>query len=93
MNTKRTERKVELATATIAVGGELIFSSNQAIHVGVVRSVSGNTPHIAEMLSAHMKAMFGLLFAGLAKGDMANPVATIIVDPVFGSVCPPLWYG
>ena len=58
MNTKETEMmsKVEFATTTRAVGGELISSSNQATHVGVVRSVSGNSPHIAERLSA----MFGL---------------------------------
>jgi hypothetical protein len=86
LNTKQTEMTsmVELATTTITVDGELISPCSQATHVGVVRSVNGNTPHIVERLSAHRKAMYSLFYAGLAKGHRANPAASIRVEAVYG---------
>ena len=52
MNTKETEMmsKVEFATTTRAVGGELISSSNQATHVGVVRQ---QTTHCRDAVCSH----------------------------------------
>ena len=86
LNTKQTEMTslVELATTPITVDGELISPSSQATHVGVVRSVKGNSPHIVERLSAHRKAMCSLFYAGLAKGHRANPAASIRVEAVYG---------
>ena len=80
MNTNETEMmsKVELANTTIAVGGELIFSSNKATHVGVVRSVSGNSPHIAERLSAHRPCLVSSLLAWRrAIGQIQQPVSEL----------------
>ena len=84
--TKQTElqAKVELAVTTISVDGERISPSSQATHVGVVRSVDGNGPNIASRLSAHRKAVFSVLHAGLAKGHRANPAACLRVESVYG---------
>ena len=81
MNTKETEMmsKVEFATTTRAVGGELISSSNQATHVGVVRSVSGNSPHIAERLSA----MFGL-----PLDCLSSSLAWLAIGPLLHQATP-----
>ena len=83
--TKHTElqSKVELATTTIKVDGLVISPSQEASHVGVLRSVEGNGPNISARLSAHRKAVFAVLHAGLAKGHRANPAASLRVETVF----------
>ena len=58
---------IELAAADIVVDGETIIPTTQASHVGVVRSVEGNSPNIIERLSAHRKAVFSVLHGGLAR--------------------------
>ena len=77
--------KVDLAVTTITIDGEVITPSSEATHVGVVRSVvDGNCPNIVARLSAHRRAMYGLQFAGLAKGHRANPYASLQVESVYG---------
>ena len=41
--------------------------SSSAEHVGVVRSNSGNLPHIWDIISSHKKALFAILPAGLSR--------------------------
>ena len=84
--TKETElkSKLELATTTISVDGVDIYPTTQASHVGIVRSVEGNSANIAARLSSHRKAVYGLLSAGLAKGHRANPAASLRVEMVCG---------
>jgi hypothetical protein len=83
--TKHTELQsnVELATTTIKVDGLAISPSKEATHVGVLRSAEGNGPNISARLSAHRKAVFAVLHAGLAKGHRANPAASLRVETVF----------
>ena len=78
------QSKVELAVTTISVDGVNISPSSQATHVGVVRSVDGNSSHISARLAAHRKAVFAVLRAGLAKGHKANPSACLRVESIFG---------
>ena len=66
------------------VNGEEIFPTDQATHVGVVRSVEGNGPNIAARVLAHRKAVYSVLHAGLAKGHRANPAASMRVESVYG---------
>ena len=77
------QSRVELATTTIKVDGQIISPSKEATHVGVVRCAEGNGPNISARLSAHRKAVFALLYAGLAKGHRANPTACLRVETVF----------
>ena len=83
--TKETEMKarVEMAVTPIFIEGEESVPTSQACHVGVVRSVEGNGPHIAARVTAHRRAVFSLLHAGLAKGHRANPAASLRVESVY----------
>ena len=84
--TRETElkAKVELASHRICVDGVKISPSAQATHVGVVRSAEGNGPNILARLSAHRRAVYAVLSAGLAKGHRANPAASLRLEIVFG---------
>jgi hypothetical protein len=55
----------------------------EATHVGVLRCAEGNGPNISARLSAHRKAVFAVLHAGIAKGHRANPAASLRVETVF----------
>ena len=77
------QSKVELATTIINVGGQDISPSHEATHVGVVRCAEGNGPNIAARLSAHRRAVYAVLHAGLGKGHRANPAASIRIETVF----------
>ena len=76
--------EVDLASTTITVNGAIISPSPQAPHVGIVRSVIGNEANILARLSAHRKAMYGLLSAGLARSHRASPAATLRLETIFG---------
>ena len=84
--TRKTElkAKIELASIDISIDGNEIVPSPQATHVGVERSPEGNAANISSRLTAHRKAVFGLLHAGLAKGHRANPAASVKVEAVYG---------
>ena len=58
--TKKTEvqAKVELASTTISVDGDVISPTTQATHVGVVRSPEGNGPNIAARPAANRRAVY-----------------------------------
>ena len=85
--TRQTElqAKIELVSTTISVDGHAITPSFQATHVGVVRSSEGNGPNISARLTAHRRAVYAVLHAGLAKGHRANPAACIRVETVFAA--------
>ena len=49
--------KVELASHRLCIDNAEISTSNQATHVGIVRSPEGNGPNILARLSAHRRAV------------------------------------
>ena len=51
----------------IIIDGRQIDLSQEAEHVGVVRSIEGNLPHILGRISSHYKALGATLFAGTAR--------------------------
>ena len=85
-NSSETEiqSRVDLASNTISVDGEIIHPSTHASHVGVVWSVDGNGPNIMARLSSHRKAVYGLMSSGLAKGHRSNPAACLRIEAVYG---------
>ena len=56
-----------------------------AEHVGVLRSVSGNLPHIHQRIVQHRKALASILFTGMSRGHCASPLASLQVERIFGS--------
>ena len=54
-----------------------------AEHVGITRSVDGNLPHIRGRISAHMRALFSVLPAGLTRNLNANPAVFPRVQSIY----------
>ena len=74
---------VELAITNILVDGQVISPCQEATHVGVLRCAEGNGPNISARISAHRKAVYAVLHAGLGKGHRANPAASLRIETVF----------
>ena len=77
------QAKVEMAVTSIDVDGHNIVPSLLAPHVGGIRCPDGNSPNIAARLSAHRKAVYSVLHAGLARAQRANPAAALRVESVY----------
>ena len=69
----------------IQINGKYISFSDKAEHVGVLRSVDGNLPHIFDRLSSHRKALFSVLHTGVARNHRGNPVAGLRLEKVYGA--------
>ena len=76
--------KMEVATTTLSVDGQPITPVDKATHVGIVRSNDGNCHNLTERLSAHRRAVFGVLHSGLARGHRANPASSLRVECLYG---------
>ena len=70
-------------TSNIVIKNREIQFSDTAEHVGIIRSSSGNLPHLLDRVSAHRKALFAVLPAGLARRHNANPAASLKVQSTF----------
>ena len=68
----------------IHISDKEIPSVSSAEHVGVIRSVAGNLPHIQQRLSSHRKALSAILFSGMARRHRANPLASLRANTIFG---------
>ena len=68
----------------INIHGDDIPFSESAEHVGIVLNTHGNGPSILSRLSAHRRAVFSVLPAGLAQGHRANPAAAVRVERLYG---------
>ena len=72
-------------TSPISVAGQKISFSNDAEHVGIVRSSSGNMPNVLARQSAHTRALYGVMSSGLAKAHFSNPSAALKLERVYGT--------
>ena len=86
---KSSEMKAFLAQSTslLNIDGHPIPFSSEAEHVGIVRSVTGNLPHLLSRFVAARKAMFAILPVGLAKAHLGNPAANL---SAFRTYCIPV---
>ena len=75
----------------IQIGATKLKFSNEAEHVGILRSCDGNLPNIMNRMSAHIKALMSVLPTGLARGHRGNPAASLRVEKLYG--CPVLLSG
>ena len=69
----------------IHIGDTVIPHVDTAEHVGVVRSVCGNLPHIQQRLASHRRALSAILFSGMARRHRANPVASLRAHRIFAT--------
>ena len=69
----------------ISIDGEVVSFVDEADHVGIIRSISGNLPHISGRLSAHRKALLSVLPLGLARGHHGNPAASLRINTIYAT--------
>ena len=68
------------AISPININNADIEFVNDTEHVGIVRSVHGNLPHIQQRVTAHTKKLFALLPSGLARNQHLNPAASLRIQ-------------
>ena len=71
------------ATSSLNIYGEEIGFVDEAEHVGVVRSVHGNHPHLLARFVAHRKSLFKILPSGMARAHRSNPAANLRVHSIY----------
>ena len=69
----------------INIDGKAVSFVDEADHVGIIRSTSGNLPHISGRLSAHRKALLAVLPLGLARGHHGNPAASLRINKIYAT--------
>lgn len=79
----KTQVQFAKLTSQLKIGDTEIKFSETAEHVGIVRSSSGNLPHILDRVSAHRKSLFAVLPSGLARRHNANQAASLSVQNTF----------
>ena len=73
------------AVSSIEIDSVPIKFVDNTEHVGVVRSVHGNLPHIQNRVSSHIKALFSVLPSGLARNQYANPASSLRIQSIFAN--------
>ena len=70
----------------ISMAGHYVDFSSEAEHVGILRTTqAGNMPNLLARQSAHTRALYSVLPAGLARGHHGNPAAALRVEKLYGS--------
>ena len=82
--TARNEAQKHLLYNPLVINGKAITISNEAEHVGIIRSPDGNLPHLLGRLVAHKKAKGALLSSGIAHNHRGNPAASVKLEQIYG---------
>ena len=67
----------------IHMGSTDIKFVNTAEHVGIIRSTSGNLPHIQQRIASHKKNLGSILYAGMSRRHRANPLSSLRAEKTF----------
>ena len=67
------------------IAGTPIEFATTAEHVGVLRSVSGNLPHIHQRIVNHKRSLGQILRMGMSRHHRANPIACLRAETVFST--------
>ena len=71
-------------TSPISMSGSKVEFSNEAEHVGILRSTqAGNIANVIARQAAHTRALYGALPAGIARGHHGNPAAALRVEKMY----------
>ena len=83
----RHEQLVEYARLVnpVTIESSTVEIVEEAEHVGVIRSVSGNMPHLMNRISCHKKAIAATMPAGMARGHRGNPAASLRVHTLYAT--------
>ena len=90
-NTKDHQAQVEHVqnTSNLTLYGkqlEFVKTNQQgAEHVGIIRSASGNLPHLLKRFMCHKKALAAVTYTGIGRGHRDNPIASIQIEKIYGS--------
>ena len=68
----------------IEINNKKIEFSDEAEHVGILRSTSGNLLTILTRITAHRKAMASVLHTGMARGHRGNPAVSLHIENLYG---------
>ena len=69
----------DTVVSPLNIDGEDLPFVSETEHVGLIRSVHGNLPHILNRFKSHRGALFKVLPAGLAWGHRGNPAVALHV--------------
>ena len=67
----------------ININGHSIDFSDQAEHVGIIRSCNGNMPNLVNRFTSHRKALAASLPCGTARSHRANLAACLSVEKLY----------
>ena len=69
----------------IQLGSTNLEFVNVAEHVGVMRSPSGNLPHIQQRIASHKRSLWSILQSGMSRRHRANPLSSLQAERTFCS--------
>ena len=69
----------------LQIGDVPIEFVNTAEHVGVLRSVSANLPHIHQRIVNHKGSLAKILSMGMSRRHRANPIAALRAENIFAT--------
>ena len=76
-------------TSLLNVNGDPIEFVDKTEHVGILRSPSGNLPHILSRITAHRRALFSILPSGIAMAHRGNPAVNLRTHSIY---CTPVLF-
>ena len=68
---------------SVTVDNTIVEFVNEAEHVGVFRSSSGNMPNIVHRIACYKKAMLSVSSSGIARSHRGNPAASLRVHQLY----------
>ena len=78
------QAELALNNQEITINKKPVKVVKEAEHVGVLRSSTGNLPHLLNRIAMHKGALHALLPAGLARKHRGNPAASIRLGQIYG---------
>ena len=71
------------AISPIYMDGITVSFVEEAEHVGLIRSTSGNLPHILNRFTSHKRSLAAVLPVGLARGHRGNIAASVRIHHLY----------
>ena len=71
------------ATSILNISGHPVHFETEAEHVGVLRSTTGNLPHLLSRFAAYRSSLFKVLPIGAGKGHRGNPAACLNANQTY----------
>ena len=86
-STSRKKHLLDLAKLVnpVTINDQPVKFVSEVEHVGVLRNVNGNMPHIMNRIAEHKSGLSFVLSAGLARGRHGNPSASLKVHELYGT--------